>query len=406
MKLLVLKEKNPHEKRVALTPDLVQKYKTLGFDVFIESQAGEHSGFDDLSYTEHGAHIATHSDLSQADMVLCVETPSAKELKKLKPNTVLIGTLKPYAQNMLWENIVSQQLSAYALDLLPRITRAQSMDVLSSQMNLVGYRSVLVASYHLEKAFPMMMTAAGTIHPAKVLILGVGVAGLQAIATAKRLGAVVSAYDVRSVVKEQVESLGASFVDMPTFGSHDGDGGYAKALTKEQQEQQQEFLAHVIEKQDVVITTALVPGKKAPILLTKAMVERMKQGSVVVDCAIEMGGNCAISKAGEIIHYKGVKVVAPFNLASDVAHHASQLYAKNLFTFIQNLFAGCVARQEDEIIQATQLAHHGIITNPLFQDKIPLVENQQPILTEKKESSQKTTPRKSSKPKTAQKKDQ
>ncbi|CAO4837163.1 MAG: NAD(P) transhydrogenase subunit alpha part 1 [Holosporales bacterium] len=375
MIVVVPKETKKFERRVALTPDMVKKYNDLGCQVKIEKNAGLESGFLDEQYSAAGAEIVTEKIYEDAQMVLCVNVPD--ELDQIPNGACLIGMLKPFEQKENLANFNKKKIQAFSMELLPRITRAQSMDVLSSQMNLAGYRAVMDGAFEFGHAFPLMMTAAGTVPAAKVLILGVGVAGLQAIATAKRLGAIVSAYDVRPSVKEQVQSLGATFIEVDFNESGDGTGGYAKEMSDAYKNAQEERLMAVIATQDVVITTAQIPGKKAPTLITKEMVETMKPGSVIVDLAVETGGNCVLSQKGKVVTYKNIKIVGHENVPSRVAYNASQLYSKNIYTFIKTLFdkETLIPHYDDEIIKATLLTRDGETVHPQFAQINVLSEN-------------------------------
>lgn len=356
MKIAVLREQIDGEQRVSATPDSVKKYITLGARVSVESGAGIGSAILDSDYETAGASIA--SDIEDADIILCVRAPSENIISRLKENAILIGMLDPYS-NKEQNGVYNQhKISAFSLELLPRISRAQSMDVLSSQSNLAGYRAAIAAVTALGKAVPMMMTAAGTIAPAKALILGAGVAGLQAIATTKRLGAVVSAFDVRTVAKEQVESLGAKFIEVPAEESGEAKGGYAKEMSDDYKRKQSELIAETIKKQDIVISTALIPGRPAPVLITEDMVKTMKQGSVLVDLAAASGGNCPLTEADKVIEKYGVTIIGYSNLPSHVAVDASQLYARNLYNFVSTLMIEkdtISVKWNDELIKATAL---------------------------------------------------
>ncbi len=365
MILSALKETNENETRVSVTPESVKLFLRLGFEVIIEKGAGELSGYQDSNYTDFGGKIVSRSQCLNADVCLCVRIPSSEDIKNLRNNSTLIGILNPYENKSEFENLNSKKISSCCMELIPRISRAQSMDVLSSQANLAGYRSVIDAAEQFGKAFPMMMTAAGRVNPAKVMILGVGVAGLQAIATAKRLGAVVSATDVRAATKEQVESLGGKFIMVEDEESKNAEteGGYAKEMSDEYKMKQAALIAETVAKQDIIICTALIPGKKAPILITEEMVSSMIPGSVVIDLAVEAGGNCPISKSNEIINHNGVKVVGYSNVPGRVAKDASALYAKNIFNFL-SLLINKENKQinfdfEDEIIKSVVLTHNG-----------------------------------------------
>ena len=365
MLLSAIKENDINETRVSISPESVKLFSRLGLEVIIENGAGEASGYQNSNYEEVGAKIVTRSECLKADVCLCVRMPNTEDLSNLKSNSLLIGILNPYENKSEFSNLNKNKISSCCMELIPRISRAQSMDVLSSQANLAGYRSVIDAAEQFGKAFPMMMTAAGRVNPAKVMVLGVGVAGLQAIATAKRLGAVVSATDVRSATKEQVESLGGKFIMVEDENSNDAEteGGYAKEMSDEYKQKQAKLIAETIAKQDIVICTALIPGKTAPVLLSKEMVESMASGSVVVDLAVESGGNCPLSKTGEVIDHNGVKVVGYANVPGRVAKDASALYAKNIFNFL-NLIINKEDKKinlnfEDEIVNAVVLTNDG-----------------------------------------------
>lgn len=335
MILGVPKETLVGEKRVSVVPDSLSKL--AGVSVIVERGAGESAGFPDSSYTEKGATIETdaRSLYSKADIVLKVMPPTPDEADSLKEGATVVSFLYPVANLEAVRRLVSKKATAFAMELIPRISRAQPMDALSSQSNLAGYKAVAIAADTLPKIFPLMMTAAGTISPAKVFVVGAGVAGLQAIATARRLGAVVEAYDVRPVVKEQIESIGAKFAQMPVEAKDAQDaGGYAKAQTEEFYKKQQQFLAQRAAVSDVVITTALIPGQKAPILISEDAVKGMRPGSVVVDLAAEQGGNCALTEPGKTVVKYGTTIIGPINLPSAIAPQASQMYAKNVVSFL------------------------------------------------------------------------
>ncbi len=366
MKIAVLRERKEGERRVAVTPDMARKYIALGARVAVESGAGEGASFTDGAYQTASAWIAKSLPelLESADIVLCVQPPEEAAVAAMKDGAILIGMLDPYRIDGVLSHYSQKGLSAFALELLPRISRAQSMDVLSSQSNLAGYRAVIEAVAAMKKAVPMMMTAAGTIAPAKALILGAGVAGLQAIATARRLGAIVSAFDVRPVAKEQVESLGAKFIEVPAeHAAAETKGGYAREMSEEYKKRQQQLIGDTIRKQDIVITTALIPGKPAPVLITEEMVQAMKPGSVIVDMAVGAGGNCVLSEYGQTVEKHGVTLVGHANLPSQVSLDASALYARNLYTFITTLLLskeGALAPQwEDELVIGTMLTRDG-----------------------------------------------
>ncbi len=331
MRIGVPKETVEGERRVALVPEVARKLTGSGLDVVVERGAGAEAMIPDELFEEAGATLTDDAaTVWQSDVVVKVAPPSADEVGRLGKDSVLIGFLAPLTNAEGVRALAASGATAFALEAVPRISRAQSMDALSSQSNIAGYRAALIGAQEMGRFYPMLMTAAGTIRPATVLVLGAGVAGLQAIATARRLGAVVQGFDVRAAVKEQVESLGATFLEFDLGGDLEGEGGYAKELTPEQQAKQQELMAEAIGRVDVVITTALVPGRRAPILVTEEAVKKMKPGSVVVDLAGEAGGNCELTEPGETVVKHDVKIIAPFNVPSSMAEHASQLYARNI----------------------------------------------------------------------------
>lgn len=374
MKIAIAKEVDAGEPRVAATPDTVKKFKALGIDVAIEPGAGIKSGLLDADFTAAGA-VVTADAVKDADIVIKVKRPEAAELAKYKKGALVIAIMDPYGNDAALKVMADAGVSAFAMELMPRITRAQVMDVLSSQANLAGYRAVIEAAEEFGRAFPMMMTAAGTVPAAKVFVMGVGVAGLQAIATARRLGAVVTATDVRPAVKEQVESLGAKFlaVEDEEFKQAETAGGYAKEMSKEYQAKQAALTAEHIKKQDIIITTALIPGRPAPKLVSAEMVKSMKPGSVLVDLAVERGGNVEGVKSGEVTSVDGVKIVGFPNLAGRVATSASSLYARNLLSFIETMFdkesKSLAVKWDDELVKATALTKDGAVIHPNFQPK-------------------------------------
>jgi len=374
MKIAVAKEIDPSEPRVAASPDTVKKFKALGFDVAVEPGAGIKSGLLDTDFSAAGADVSADA-AKDADIVIKVKRPEASELGQYRRGALVIAIMDPYGNDAALKTMAEAGVAAFAMELMPRITRAQVMDVLSSQANLAGYRAVIEAAEAFGRAFPMMMTAAGTVPATKVFIMGVGVAGLQAIATARRLGAIVTATDVRPATKEQVESLGAKFlaVEDEEFRNAQTAGGYAKEMSKEYQAKQAALTAEHIKKQDVVITTALIPGRPAPRLITAEMVKSMRPGSVLVDLAIERGGNVEGAKVGETAEVDGVKIVGLPNLAGKVAASASSLYARNLFSFIETLVdknAKAIAvNWDDELVKATALTRDGAVIHPNFQPK-------------------------------------
>jgi len=355
------------ERRVALVPDAAKAAIATGLEVLVQSGAGDEAGFDDAAYEAAGARVSPDAAaVWGASLVLKVQPPSDEEIGKLARGTTLIGFLRPLDQPQLASRLASAGITAFAMELMPRITRAQSMDALSSMSTIAGYRAVILAAASLHKIFPMMVTAAGTIQPARVFIIGAGVAGLQAIATAKRLGAVVEAYDTRPAVKEQVESLGARFIELDLdTGDAEDAGGYAKAQDEAFYQRQREELGKKLKNSDVVITTALVPGQRAPLLIDEAAVQGMKSGSVIVDLAAEQQGNCACTDPEREVVVHGVRIIPGSNLPSDIPANASQMYAKNLTTFLKHLApeGELVLDLEDEITRGALLTHEGAIAN-------------------------------------------
>ncbi|MGV2432330.1 MAG UNVERIFIED_CONTAM: Re/Si-specific NAD(P)(+) transhydrogenase subunit alpha [Rickettsiaceae bacterium] len=371
MKIAVLKEKAEGETRVAVTPDVAALFIKAGFSVSVEKGAGVSAGFNDEAYKKSGASISSVplEIVSDADIVLKVQpTPiedKVNETEFLKKGAAIIGFLSPHNNKFLTQTYAEKNITSLAMELVPRITKAQSMDALSSQTNLAGYRAVIESSYHFKRGFPMLMTAAGTVAAAKVLVLGAGVAGLQAIATAKRLGAIVHAYDVRPAVKEQVESVGAKFIQVE--GSNfESKGGYAAEVTKEYMKKQEEVLAEFVARSDVVITTAQIPGKKAPELISKEMVNSMNYGSVIVDMAASTGGNVALSEVGKVISYNGITIIGYSNLAQHIPYDASRLYAKNLYNLVMHIFKDKKLNTDDEIVASMLLTHKGKILSTII----------------------------------------
>lgn len=374
MKIAIGKETLPAEKRVAASAETVRKFIGLGAEVFVEQGAGLQSAVTDQMYADAGAKVVSAEEAYRdADVVLRVRAPSRDDVSKMKRGALLLGQLAPYQDKEGLQAYASQGLVAVSMELVPRITRAQTMDVLSSQANLAGYRAVLEAANQFGRGFPMMMTAAGTVPAAKVFIMGAGVAGLQAIATARRLGAVVSATDVRAASREQVQSLGATFVMVESEETKAAEtaGGYAKEMSEDYKQKQAALIAETIKKQDIVITTALIPGRKAPVLVTDEMVASMKPGSVIVDLAVEQGGNCTASKLGEVAEVNGVRIVGYPNMPSRIAVDASALYARNLYNFLVPLIdkdsKTLKINWEDEIVKASALTRDGAIVHPNFQ---------------------------------------
>ncbi|AMN40239.1 Re/Si-specific NAD(P)(+) transhydrogenase subunit alpha [Rhodoplanes sp. Z2-YC6860] len=374
MKIAIGAESDPSEPRVAATPETVKKLVGLGAAVAVEPGAGVKSGILDADYAAAGAAVQPGA-VAGADVVLTVRRPDPAALSGVNPGALVISIMDPYGNEAALKALADAKVTAFAMELMPRITRAQSMDVLSSQANLAGYRAVIDASSEYGRAFPMMMTAAGTVPAARVFIMGVGVAGLQAIATARRLGAVVTATDVRPATKEQVESLGAKFlaVEDEEFKNAQTAGGYAKEMSKEYQAKQAALVAEHIKKQDVVITTALIPGRPAPKLVSADMVKSMRPGSVLVDLAVERGGNVEGAQAGKVADVGGVKIVGYTNVAGRLAASASGLYAKNLLTFLEILIdkkeKKLAVNWDDEIVKATVLTRDGAVVHPNFKPK-------------------------------------
>ena len=379
----VPKEIYPGERRVALTPAVVPLLSKAGLEVAIEAGAGAAAGYPDAQYQEKGAKILPDraAVFAQADIVCQVlshganDKTGSQDLASLRSGQILIGFLRPLGSPDSVQQVAKTGVTAFAVELMPRTTRAQSMDALSSMASIAGYKAVIQVADALPRIFPMMTTAAGTITPSKVLVIGAGVAGLQAIATAKRLGSVVSAYDVRPAVKEQVQSLGGRFVELPLeTGDAQDARGYAKAQDEAFYAKQRELLGKVISESDAVITTAVVPGKKAPVLVTEAMVKGMAPGSVVLDLAAERGGNCELTRAGEAIVAHGVTVIGPINLAGTAPYHASQVYAKNLTSFLTNLVKDGAVRppETDEIIRDTLLTQGGEVVNARVRESMGL----------------------------------
>ena len=370
--VFVPRESDPAEGRVAASPDTVKKMKSLGLDVVVESGAGLRSRILDADYEAVGARIGSAADASSADVVLKVRRPTEAEFKSYKSGAIVIATMDPYGNEPVIAGMAQAGITSFAMELMPRITRAQSMDILSSQANLAGYQAVIDAAHEFDRAMPMMMTAAGTVPAAKVFVMGAGVAGLQAIATARRLGAVVSATDVRPAAKEQVASLGAKFiaVEDEEFKAAETAGGYAKEMSKEYQAKQAELVASHIAKQDIVITTALIPGRPAPRLVTRQMLSAMRNGSIAVDLAVERGGNVEGAVAGEVADVEGVKVIGYLNVPGRIAASASLLYAKNLLTFLETMIdketKSVSVNVEDELVKATMLTHGGAVVHPNF----------------------------------------
>jgi len=372
MNIIVLKEYADGENRVAATPETVSKLISKGFTVNVESGAGQLAGWSDEEFIKSGGIVLEFEKLFQkAGIYLAVQVPNRETIRRFPESSILVSLFKPVENKSLAADLNARKISAFSLELVPRITRAQSMDVLSSQANLAGYKAVLLAAHHYGRLFPTLMTAAGTVKAARLLVIGAGVAGLQAIATAKRLGAVVSAFDIRSASKEQVQSLGASFVEID-LGLSDGEGkgGYARELTANERTRQVELLGKVIEKQDIVITTAAVPGRPAPKLIAASTVNAMRHGSVIVDLAAESGGNCELTHPGDVIVHKGVTLIGTTNIPSLLAPEASALFARNVMNFVLNLKnkeGQFYIDRNDEIVAGTLLTYGGEVVHSLFK---------------------------------------
>jgi H+-translocating NAD(P) transhydrogenase subunit alpha len=364
VKIGVPKETAPGETRVALTPETAQRLVKAKHEVTVQAGAGTAAGFTDHAFTDAGAKVVSDAAAIVRDSDICirVQKPAESEVKALRSGAVVIGLMQARSDQALLKALAAQGVSAFAMELVPRIARAQRLDVLSSQASIAGYKAVLIAANALGKYFPMLMTAAGTVPPAKVLVLGAGVAGLQAIATARRLGAVVEAYDVRPAVKEQVQSLGAKFVELPQVAGAEAAGGYAREQTAEEQAQQRALLKKHVTEADAVITTAAVPGRKAPVLVTEDMVDAMRPGSVIVDLAAESGGNVAVTKAGQVVARSGVAIHGPVNLPASMPWHSSQLYSRNVMGLLELIIdkEGKLKLDfTDEVIAGMCVAHAG-----------------------------------------------
>jgi NAD(P) transhydrogenase subunit alpha len=368
----VPKETAPNERRVALVPDLIPKLKRAGQEVVVQPDAGAAAGYPDAAYRDQGGRLADDV-LATADVLLKVQPPNVEEAGRLKEGVTLIGFLQPYSNSAGIQALATRKVTAFAMELMPRITRAQPMDALSAMSTASGYKAVLIAASRLPKFFPLLMTAAGTVSPARVFVIGAGVAGLQAIGTAKRLGAVVEAYDTRPVVKEQVESLGAKFVELG-LETKDAEAktGYAKEQSEEFYLRQQEVMGKVVAAADVVIPTALVPGKRAPILITEEMVRGMRPGSVIVDLAAEQGGNCALTEPGQEVVKHGVVIVGPLNLPSTLPFHTSQMYARTVTNYLHHLLKDGAVRLDltDELTRGPLVTHQGEIVHEAVKGAI------------------------------------
>ena len=368
MRVAVLKETRPDERRVALIPPGVTALAKRGLEIAVQAGAGEGSGITDDDYREAGAEIVAGAAeaLRGAEMVLAVNAPPPEAVAGMSEGTILVCFLSPLTDLGLVRRLVDSQITGISMELVPRITRAQSMDALSSQATVAGYKAVLLAAHHLPRFLPMLTTAAGTIRPGKALILGVGVAGLQAIATARRLGAIVRAFDVRPAVKEQVESLGATFLEPEEEVTAEGEGGYAKELSEEQHRREVELIAGALVDADIVITTAQIPGRQAPLLITEEMVKTMRPGSVIVDLASESGGNCALTRSGETVSAHGVQILGPTNLPTGIPVHASQMYSKNIVTLVSEFIDddGRVELDfENDVLGPSTVTHQGEVRN-------------------------------------------
>lgn len=375
MKVAVLKETRPEEERVALVPAGVQTLIKQGLEVVVESGAGVNAGVSDEDYKEAGASVVASAAeaLQGAGMVLHVNPLTGDEIASLTEGMILVSYLNPLGDAEGVKALASKKITAISMEMVPRITRAQSMDALSSQATVAGYKAVLMAANRLPRFLPMFTTAAGTIRPAKAMVLGAGVAGLQAIATARRLGAVVEAFDVRPAVKEQVESLGAKFLETEDDVTAEGEGGYAKELSEEQHQKELDLLAAHIDTADIVITTAAIPGRKAPLLITEEMVKSMKAGSVIVDLAAETGGNCAFTKFGETVSAHGVTIMGPANIAGTIPVHASQMYSKNIVTLVNEFIGeeGAIELDfENDVVGPSTVTHQGEIVNERVKDAV------------------------------------
>src|SRR5437660_3597972 len=368
----VPKETAPDEQRVALVPELVPRLTKAGLDVVVQSGAGESAGFLDAAYAGKGARLEAEV-LDKADVLLKVQPPTLDEIGRMKENSLIISFLQPYTNITAIKALAARQITAFSMELMPRITRAQPMDALSAMSTIAGYKAVLIAATRLPKFFPLLMTAAGTITPARVFVIGAGVAGLQAIGTAKRLGAVVEAYDTRPAVKEQVESLGATVAELGLAAKDAEDtSGYAKAQSKEFYQNEQEMMSKYVAAADVVIPTALVPGQRAPILITEEMVRGMRAGSVIVDLAAEQGGNCALTEAGREIVRHGVMIIGPMNLPSTVPFQASEMYARTVTSYLVHLLkdGGLHLDLEDELTRGPLVTHRGEVVHEVVKARL------------------------------------
>lgn len=379
MQLSVMRERHPGELRVALTPANVSSFTGMDCKVFVEAGAGDAAGFSDAEYREAGAEVLETREqmLDKGDIILCVDAVHDEAMADLKPGHICIGMMDPLSNSERFVDLAARDLTTLALELVPRISRAQSMDALSSIATLAGYKAVLLAAAQAPRIFPMMMTAAGTLNPSKAFIMGAGVAGLQAAATAKRLGAVVSAYDVRPDAREQILSVGAKPIDLDlNTSTSEGKGGYASEQSDDFLQRQREQMTAVLAQQDVVITTAAIPGVKAPVLITEEMVKQMKKGAVIVDLAAERGGNCELSQPGETVTAHGVTIIGPVNIASTLPHHASQMYGRNMENLVRHLLneEGELALDfDDEIFDETVITHAKSVRAARIRERLPTV---------------------------------
>lgn len=390
MKVAVLKETYPGERRVGLTPHNIPALRKMGLEVIVESEAGISAGFSDEEYSEQGAEVASREKAMEAEIVVLVRALGAHvhggaSSPEFREGQIVVAMCDPLGEPKSIADAATSKSTVFALELIPRITRAQAMDVLSSMATISGYRAVLLAAVELPKMFPLLMTAAGTVKAARVFVIGAGVAGLQAIATAKRLGAIVHAYDVRPAVREQVESLGGKFVELEIeTGEAEDRGGYAKELGEEFYRRQRELMATVVAESDVVVTTAAIPGKPSPLLVTAAAVDGMRPGGVIVDLAAERGGNCELTKADERVEHKGIVILGPTNLPAEVPYHASQMYGNNVTNFLRNLVSdGAVdLDRDDEIIRETMVTRDGDVVHPRIRTLLGLDPEAQPTAPE------------------------
>ena len=372
MNIGILRENLKNEACVAIVPEMVKDLSKIGAQVFIEKNAGDKAHFYDDQYVKFGAQIIadTKSIYGKSDLILKVQPPGLAEVARMKEGNILIGFLSPTTNRELVEKLLAKKITAFSMELIPRITRAQSMDALSSMSTVAGYKAVLLATEHFSKFFPLLMTAAGTVPPASVFVLGAGVAGLQAIATAKRLGAKVEAFDVRPAVREQIESLGARFIEMELAENLETAGGYAKSASEDFIKRELEAIGSRLPKTDIVITTALVFGKKAPLLITEKMVETMRPGSIIIDLAAEQGGNCELTEAGKIVRKNGIIIYGPVNLPAAMPTHASQMYSKNIVNFVKHIFGSQEQKLnfDDEITRSSCVCHNGELVSEIVKN--------------------------------------